>query len=106
MTPKKIDKKRTEKLDKLLTESNSKSMKKTKQIMEMIEYHKSIRESAIKDMELAEKWGQENSLLYKSARHHKKVAEACLEKEYAKLGKIANKEKAKQFKDLYKEATK
>ena len=37
MTPKKIDKKRTEKLDKLLTESNSKSMERQrmKDIAEM-----------------------------------------------------------------------
>lgn len=47
---------------------------------EMIEYHQGILDTANQTLKRCELNGKEDSLLYKYAKHHKRVAENCLAK--------------------------
>ena len=50
------------------------------EIQEDIAYHKRVRKSAVKDMMKCVNADMQDSLLYKSAVHHIKVATKCIDK--------------------------
>jgi len=50
------------------------------EIQEDIAYHKRVRNSAVKDMMKCVNADMQDSLLYKSAVHHIKVATKCIDK--------------------------
>lgn len=64
-----------------MNEANKEGVEMTKlEIQEDIAYHKSIRKGAVKDMMKCVNADMQDSLLYKSAVHHIKVATKCIDK--------------------------